>query len=247
MDFTKVRCMPNKALVRVIDTQGEEVSKTGIIATTRKRIVKQKDFYAAGGVFVQLEEMTEADDGYSSVFARTGEVVAVGTGGASWLKVGDTVILDFMADNQQGNVVLWECNEKVINLSANTEYYGSDVVDYASRQFSRDQITAKSGEIKNMSLIIAAIRGNEIIANDPYVILKHDDVEKMAVSAGGILQMEREDVISRKVLAVSEISTLKYGIEKNDTILVKELMTFNIVLGDKKLTAVNDSDVLMKL
>ncbi len=110
----------------------------------------------------------------------------------------------------------------------------------------RTQVVAYKGEPDQLTQIIAIVRKDEIIANHPYVILKHKEVPNLVLNAKGILAAASEN-IEREVVGVSNYSSEKYGIHKGQTVVVREPDTFNVQWGENIITACDDRDVMIKL
>lgn len=190
-----------------------------------------------------LVEMDDAEDGRSKVFVRTAVVVSVGEG-VSEFKKGDVILLDFKVDNMAEVVVAQEGEDKVISLNADTKYFKEDIVIHASQKQPRDMNLCFKGEVQDVSPIIAIVRGDKIIANHPYVILKHVEIPFLQVNKNGVLGFHSEELITREVIGVSNHSTQEFGIENGMKVMVKESDTFNIVWDGQTITAINDADVM---
>lgn len=250
MSKTTYKPLRGKVIVRILGSDRDKSTKKrfkkkdgseGFLYTTTS-LKLTKDSYNMS----QLEEMVEADARKSSVFVRTGIIEIVGAG-VTEFKVGDTCLLDYNVDNSQSVFIAWDGEDKLVSLPARTVYYTEDVVAYANQHYAKDQKVADKGQQKVVTLIVAVIRDGEIIANDPYVILKHQKEADFVVGKSNILSHNKPEIIEREVLAVSEYSQQEYGIKKGSTVMVREADTFDIVWDGQTVTAVDDVDVLITL
>lgn len=199
----------------------------------------------------------KADDRRSTLFVRTGKVINKGPDALN-VRVGDIAILSYEAFNDETKIIetsvsQTEEDERVIWVHANTTYHEDDFVAYADRRLvpgnarqmikqKRDQIVWKRGDIDEVSQVLGWIRGDQLIANDPYVFLNHEEPNKIITTNAGIMYSERQIVLEREVMAVSPRN--KYRITPGLKILVFECDTFDIDYDGKKVTCANDSDIL---
>ncbi len=253
MDFKAVKPNRGKVIIRILKEDREKGLKhffkkadgteSFIYTNADLKLVSDESGHQ------RLEQMQASDDRKSQVFVRGGYVEAVAED-VEGIKVGDYALLDHTLDNEDGCIVGWDGEDKLVCIPSKTTYFKKDVIEYGNWKYPSDCVVAYKGEVEKTTLIIAVIRNGEILAQDPYVILEHKEYGGLKVSTGGILYTEASENtvhIERKVVSVSELSSKKYGIKSGKTVLVKELDTFNIIWNNKQITAVDDRDVIMEI
>lgn len=193
-------------------------------------------------LFVNVDSSV-AMDRKSEIYVAIGEIVSVGENVKN-VYPGDTALLHYLADNNADIIIGFEGEAKLIGIDAVTTYHADSRVIHESRKGNRTQIVWQKGDYDNLSSLIGTIHGNEMRPREPFVILEHLPTTIQKVSEAGLLYLEREVIIRRKVLAVSEETTKEYGIEKAMEILVNDLDTFDLKIGDGKVSVINDQDVL---
>jgi co-chaperonin GroES (HSP10) len=256
MNYEKLKMLGDKVLVRISDKSIQDIYSKEI---TRNDGTKTKLFLTVPA--------SDKDDRQSQLFVRTGVVISVGPGRyhpetgdrmeMPNIKNGDTVILSYEVFNDEKNFVGMDGEDKVVWVSANTIYHTADKWAYADRSMTlgrdrsgqpkmfkndKDQLVWRKGDIDEISQIIGMIRGDKLIANDPYIFLNHAPTQREAKTKSGIIHTDKEEILERTVLATP--GDKWKGMKQGDTVLVSEVDTFDIVLSDKKLTCVNDTDIL---
>ena len=114
-----------------------------------------------------------------------------------------------------------------------------------NRRNKRDEIVWLAGDYDQLSGLLGVIRGNEIIANAPYIFFKHESNIRTMVSKKGMMYDAAEKIIEREVLAISKESSEKYGVKVGDIVTLDDYDLFDVKLSDElAITAVNDCDIL---
>jgi len=195
-------------------------------------------------LFINVPATDHADERTHALFVQTGVIVGVGHL-VEDVQVGDTAILDFQVSNLLSNFVYKDGEDEVFWINATTTYHKEDQVAYANRRSPKDQIVFKKGDYDEMSMLLGVVRGERLIARQPYVFLYHEENSRMVVSTAGLILQEEDKVLSRKVLAVSKKTTENLGIKNGDEIMVDDRDIFDVTLDGRKMTAVNDVDVFL--
>ncbi len=252
MDFKTMTVMPGRVLIRILGKDRKSVYEKkikkddgteGIIyVKSDLRIEKNFDAYTNSYSHI-LKPLDEADNEMSQLVVNTGIVEGFGED-VTGIEIGDIALLEHTADANKQIIVDWDKDDKIILVMADTKYLEQDIWAYANRQYPKNTLVGKSGEIIETSPIIAVIRNGNIFARHPYVLLHEEPTERTMVGKGGIIYTEKQKLLYRKVISVSELSTQKFGIPNGETVIVKEADTFNIVTPEGLITAVNDADVL---
>ncbi len=117
----------------------------------------------------------ESDERKSGLFVQTGIVEGVSPEVKNIL-VGDTVIVDYMLCNDHSKLVWSEPNgDQIFWANATTTYHPADEVIYANRRTKHDTVLARKGDIDELSSVYGIIRGDQLIARQPFVFLQHQD------------------------------------------------------------------------
>lgn len=186
----------------------------------------------------------EIDERISALFVQTAIVEAAGKE-IDWIKVGDIAIVDYNLCNSKDKFFMKDNEDTLFWFNANTTYHKQDEIVYQNRKTKRDQIVNSKGDYDSLSLLLGVIRDNELIANSPYVFLEHESTVVSKVSNTGILYQEKQKMLSRKVLAISKDSEMRYGIKKGDEVLVDDFDIFTVKLTDDHIIdCVNDRDIV---
>lgn len=201
------------------------------------------------------------DADYNSVFVGTGEIEAVGSNIKN-IKKGDTALLSYLCDNDEGIIVGYKNGNKIIAVKAVTTRHTERAMSYASRRpaldskgkkvykegvlqtYNRDRIIFEKDDYEELSSLYGVVSGSDLIAIEPYCMLQHKETKIMKVGNSGVLFEEDEKIIERKVLAASEESKKRIGVENGDTIIADDFDLFNIEFAGKIISCVNDIDIL---
>lgn len=237
MDYKKLRPHKDKIIIK-------------ISAEDREKLFYKNITLPDGSVtklFVTVDE-EEGIDRKSEIYVQSGEIISVGEN-VRIFKPGDTAILDYLLDNDPNCVLGWEGQDKYVSVTAHTTYYKEDVHVFGNRKIpnSRDTKVAKKGQPWEVSMILGVLRGNDIIANDPYVFLEYRK-QGTGKTKSGIHYKDETPYAITTVLSVSKISTETFGIIKGKPVYVKHSDVFDVKLADGGIIiACNDEDVLAQI
>lgn len=200
----------------------------------------------------------------NSIFVGSGEIVAVGKN-AKDLKCGDVALISYLCDNDDSIIVGYEGEDKLIAVKAVTTRHKEKRIAYASRRpvldskgnpvykngkaqtYSKDTIIFEKGDYDELSSLYGAVRGDELITISPYCFLEHKETKVMKVGGGGVIFEEDEKIITRKILSVSQETKELIGVEVGSIVIGDDYDFFTLQFGDKKISAVNDIDILYLL
>lgn len=182
------------------------------------------------------------------------------------IQPGDFVIFMPQIDYDDKYFVRNEADGKVVWADATTTFHTEDRIVYGYPQGKEHrQLVWANGDINELSLIVAIVRGETLIPNIPYVFCEPEEAPKpidlsdvvrgnelidspiMQLSSSGlwaptIQEIKPKDVLERTVLSSSDPSLLS-GIR----ILVKEESEFVYNIFGRKLCVVYSMDVLAEL
>lgn len=239
--------MANRVLIRIANKDRDSQFIKHIVkddgSTSFIYVNSKYKMEAVQGGSQRLVELDAADDRSSNYFARTGEILAVGVG-VEGIEKGDIAILDYKVDNDDSINVGGDETGKWVTPIAVTSYIKEDVIAPANRQFPKDRIMAKKGEIDNVSDIIGVIRDGNVHAIAPYVFMKFVPPSAEKKTFSGIIYDEPTRILETKILSASKYSMEFYGIGDGATIKVKETDTFKIEVNNAIYLVCNDIDVI---
>jgi co-chaperonin GroES (HSP10) len=192
-------------------------------------------------------------------FVSCGEIVSRGTN-VKLFECGDLAILDYTLDNDESVIVGYEGDDKLVAVKAHTTFVDRDLVVYAHREpqktqgnakamrVSRDQIVQHKGDYNEMSLVLGVIRGEKLIANEPFVFLDYEDTKIMKVAAGGLIYEEDRKYLNKSILGLSPESAEKYGLDTSKKYLVDDFDIFIVTLLDgSRMYCINDRDIIAEV
>ncbi len=203
------------------------------ISKDEKRKIFETDIETDNGdvisFFKAMEAGSETDEYYSqSVYVA--DVIQV-AGDVDNLKVGDVVVVDYMADSAENKVAYYEGEEKVILLDVNTIFHTDDKIAFASMNSRMDTYTWRKGDVDTQSWIYAILRDGILAANNDYVLLEHKNLTWLAETKSGFSFFETEgDMVIRKVIASSPGSGVKVGdiiVVETYALLERSVQNFN--------------------
>ena len=231
-NFMKI--LGDKIFVKISNEEKEKLFKKKI----------RRDDGSEVELFINVPATDHADERTHSLFVQTGIIVGVGHL-VEGIEPGDIAILDFQVSNLVSNFVYKDGEDEVFWINATTTYHKADQVAYANRRSPKDQIVFKKGDYDEMSMLLGIVRGERLIARQPYVFLHHEENSRMVVSEAGLILKEEDKVLSRKVLSVSLKTTEMMGIRNGDEIMVDDRDIFDVTIDGRKMSAVNDVDVFL--
>lgn len=203
------------------------------------------------------------DADYNSVFVGTGEITAVGSNIKN-IEKGDIGLLSYLCDNDESIIVGYSGQDKIIAVKAITTRHKEKLMSYASRKpvkdnkgkdvfvkgvlqvYNRDRIVFDKDDYDELSSLYGIVRGNQLIAIEPYCFLEHKETKVMKVGSGGIIFEEDEKIIKRKLLSVSNETRERVGIESGETVTCDDYDIFSVEFAGHKISAINDIDILYR-
>lgn len=215
---------PNRVLIRITKQQIEDLIS---------KVIKKSDGATARLFF----EPIHASEGYDRRFQQNvsvGEVIGVGDNVYN-ISVGDTVILDYLTSNISDHLIGYFNKDQLISILANTTYHKNSSVLINGRQAWR------KGDFDNISLILGIVRGDELIAIDPYVFVEYESDLLMILNEIGERVRSTAAVIKRTVLSAPEGSIFKCGQE----VFMKRDDWFHREIDGRKIAICFKQDVLM--
>lgn len=251
IDWDEYTVITSSQFIAKIDSEGRYIVPPDCILIRIKEVDTQslytKWIVRNDGTKVQLFIQPEPDKNStqrSKIFVSTGTVEQVGSD-VNGIETDDVVILDYTVDNDLDNVLYYdEEKNKLIVINATTILHKHDQWAYATRQSPRDVKVASKGDIETFSPILGLIRKDMLIARFPYVFINHLSNIVEMVSKSGIIFKQEQNLLEREVLAVSDESKKRYGIQEGQTILVQDMDIFSVSLSDKKIDCILDNDVM---
>lgn len=183
------------------------------------------------------------DERSARIFVSTGIIISVGSNIKN-VKPGDIGILEYILDNDESIIIGYENEDKIIVVNAVTTRHEEDNIVYANRKIKKNQTVWKRGDYNVTSGLLGVIRNKELISVDPYVFLNHESTLISKVSAAGILYSEKQKILKREILAISEESKKRINAANGDKVLVDDFDLFDIVIDGKKISAINDIDII---
>lgn len=229
-----MKLLGNRILVRISHDSREGLFSKEIINVKGEKVK----------LFTNVPAQDRADERISALFVQVGTVIAVSEK-IEWIEIGDTAIVDYTLSNSEQHLMYSDDEGDVFWLDAVTTYHNEDYIIEANRKNRRTQIVHGKGECDNISLLYGIVRGDKLIANDPYVFLNHESTLITKVSAAGLMFEEKQKIVEREVLAVSgssmrRISGLKQGVKA----ILDDYDNFTINLEGKKIDCINDIDIM---
>lgn len=230
-----MKLLGDKILVRITKENRESIFSKEIV---RNDGTKTK-------LFINVAATDEADERHARLFVQTGIVEAV-SDQVKGVQVGDIALLDYQLCNSRSNKFYQDENGDVFWLNATTTYHDQELVAYQTRRSKRDQIVHSRGDVDELSMLLGVMRGDELIARQPYVFLENLPVTKILTTNSGIVFQETDTILTRKIIAVSKETTAMYNIKAGDTVLVDDHDIFAVEIKKDalKIDCVNDADIL---
>ena len=186
------------------------------------------------------------DERASKFFVQTGTVVKAGSNVTSVCE-NDIGVVDYNVDNDENVVVGYDGDDKIVVVFSVTTRHLEDDIVYANRRTPRDVKVSVKGDYDIVSQLLGVVRGEKLISIDPFVFIDHRSSIIQMKTKSGILYEEKQKSIQREVLSVSDNSKERFNISQGKNILVMENDVFDVVVHNKKISCVNDCDVLCSL
>jgi co-chaperonin GroES (HSP10) len=220
------------------------------ITAELRNTIYSKDIVSSTGEVIKMwkavRETDQMDERASFLNVQTAIVEDV-SDKVSWIKKGDIALINYDICNSELRVAYHDGDDTVFFLEVNTTYHQEDEIAWQTQKSKRDQITHAAGEYNELSGLLGVIRNGELIANSPFVFLDYEDVNQTMVSPSGVMYEKQNKIIERKVIAISEESTLKFGVKKGDVVTVDDYDLFPVKIDEEHgIEAVNDIDILCR-
>lgn len=218
------------------------VSKNDIDGIFSKEVVDNQGNKKSITINVDADEM---DDRAATLFVETGIVKSVGALAnkgrivGSEIESGDVAIISYSVFNDYTKFLYEKDGDKFFLVDSVTRYHDNELVVDGNRTYPKNQLVWRRGEVEALSELIGFIKNGCVVANDPYVFLEYEDEQEPEKFK------ERPEVETRRILSVSEITNRKYCVMDGDDVCVRFMDTFDISIKDKKVTVVDDEDLLM--
>lgn len=229
-----MKLIADKILVRISAELRESIYAKEVITAKGEKIKLWKS----------AKETDYLDERASFLNVQTGEVEDVSEK-IDWIKKGDIALINYDVCNSPQRFYKADGDDNIYFLEVNTTYHKDTNIAWKNRRNKRDEIVWSAGDYDQLSGLLGIIRGDEIIANAPYIFFKHESNIRTMVSPSGMMYDAAEKIIEREVLAISKESSEKYGVKVGDLITVDDYDLFSVKLSDElAIDCINDCDIL---
>lgn len=215
---------PNRVLIKITRKQVEDLISKEI---TKDDGTKVRLFF----------EHLHFSEGYERRFQQNvsvGEVIGVGSN-IDNIKVGDTVILDYLVSNLSDDVVGYFKGNQLISILAHTTYHqDSSTLVNGRRAWAK-------GDFDYISRILGLVRGDKLIPFDPYVFVEYKSDLLKILNMHGDNVRNTELVIRREIIAVPDGCVFKCG----DNISLKKDDWFDREIYDWKIAICFKQDIII--
>jgi hypothetical protein len=183
-------------------------------------------------------------DDHFSQGVSLAKVIATGEG-VDWVFPGEVVVVDYTIDTAGGKIISDENGVKTVRANALNEFYTESKLISATTTSRYDTYEYKAGDLKSSSTIFGVIRGDEIIPNHPYVLLKYVNVEGQfeQTPSGLLLPSSEGELVIRQVLFAHPDSKLKSG----DNIMVDFEFLYERDVNDEIISICMEDDIISVL
>ena len=178
-----------------------------------------------------------------SRFVNCGWVLNVGNQIRNVLP-GDLALISYICDNDASVIVGYNGEDKVIAVRGLTTRHKDTKIVKGER--GREQTAWSENDYIDLSDVYGVVRGEKVIAIEPFVFLEHESNVVMKVSKSGILHEEQEKILHRKILSVSEETQSLFRVKAGDTVVVDDFDIFDIDFAGRKVSCMNDVDIFLK-
>lgn len=227
-----MKASPNNVLVKI----SEEI----------RRLVFEKPIVSSEGKQFYLTIKVRESEGFDDFFAQgvsVGEVVSIGKNIKN-IKVGDTVLLDYIVDVNKQYTVTENADHKIVSVCAITTYMEEDLIVPANRRKPRSTLVHKAGELDQGSLVLAIVRGDVIEPNYPYIFMeyKEENLDEFYEHKGNVVwsRSKAEPVVERKVLLSYPGADIRTG----ETVLIEEAAIFSRSINGLNFDVAFDHDII---
>lgn len=181
-----------------------------------------------------------ADERHSQFFVVCGEIMMAGDNTKN-IQPGDTAILDHTVDGNDNIIIGYEGEDKLIVVTAVTSRHTDYQIVHTER---RSQIVFSPGDYKETSSILGVIRGEELMAVDPFVFINHESTVVSLQTKSGIYYTKDKKIVERTILSISKESENRVPVTKGDKVLVDDFDIFDVLIDGKRICCINDIDII---
>lgn len=196
-----------------------------------------------GHIFIGVDDDSQKDR-KATIYVSAGTVMSAGEN-VKTVQPGDLACVHYSVDNNDDIIIGYDGPDKLVVVDAVTTYHTDDLIIEANRKGARTQAAYLKGDYENISSLLGVIRDNELIAMEPFVFLNHESNEVAKVTRTGILYTEKQTILEREIIALSETSKEKFRLKKGDAILCHDYDTFSVMIDDKQVSCINDVDIMV--
>lgn len=219
-----------------------------ILRESRKLELFCKDIKAENGALYKLFMQIRADDHTSDYYEQSVMVAEVVDFAADikWLKAGDQIIIDYLVDSLETEILEKEGLDKVLILPLHTSFHTDDRIAYAGINSRQDTYTHRKGDVNENSLIYAIYRDGELIPNPPFLICEQKDFTVDCKTKSGLIYNEVEPndmLVIRKIIAAPPNSAHKAG----EFVMIERYCLYGRQIEDIKVDIIMEQDVLCKI
>mgnify|MGYP006935482845 CR=1 FL=1 len=229
-----MKLIKDKILIRISSELRESIYSKEILDSKGNKVK----------LFKNVKEDDYLDERASFLNVQTGIVEEVSDSTCN-AKKGDIALINYDICNSPQRFYKADGDDNIYFLEANTTYHETDNIAYRTQRSKRDEIVWSAGDIDELSGLLGVISENKLMANPPFVFLKHQSNIQTMISPSGMMYDESKKIIEREVLAISEESSLKYGIKVGDIVTIDDYDLFSVRLDDQTaIDCINDQDIL---
>jgi hypothetical protein len=221
-----MRILKDKILVKISAELRESIYSKEVTTVTGEKV----QLWKAAKAVDYLDERISFLNVQTAVVEEVGEKI-------DWIKKGDIALINYDICNSPHRIYRYEGDATIYFLEVNTTYHQEDEVAWENQKTNRHQIVHLKGDYDQLSGLLGIIRGEQLIANAPYIFFKHESNIKTMVSPKGMMYETSEKIIEREILAISKESSEKYGVRAGDKCVIDDF-------DELAITAINDVDIL---
>jgi co-chaperonin GroES (HSP10) len=225
MGKLKIRPASDRVLIKITRKQQEDITS---------KMIKRDD-----GTTVRLFIEPGYDPGYDRRFMQNvsiGEVIAVGKK-ITKVEEGDIAVLDYLVRNDI-DVFVGYFNDRdlIVSVKGETSIHKED-----SLPSQTGRMAWIKGDYDTISPLMGVVRGDKVIAFDPYVFLVAKRPVILTVLPNNQVIETKETISTRTVLSAPEES----GVEEGDEVTFKSDDMFPRYVNEKELSVIFKDDILL--
>ena len=148
-----------------------------ILQSHKDNIFSKMNVRNDGSISELFTEM-ELESNFEASFAQNvhiGEVVNVGDA-VKDIQVGDIAIIDYLVDNEDGIIIGYDGNDKIVSVVGVTEYY-----DHSQDSSNERRLLYAEGDYKEITQIYGVVRNEMLVAIEPFIFVETKSGEPQAV------------------------------------------------------------------